>query len=258
MPYRALVLGIVVFWCWTTARLVRTELLPTGRETTPVPITYLWKLVFLHEEPSDLVLYNQQQRLGNLHIEPHRRVVNGDPGHHADHLITAVGGFSVELPWAAKQNVVLHALLQLDEHEQMRRLEVSAVFHEPKQRNAGTTVMLDGSSGTGLWHYSIRQGDTLIKEQAGTVASLLDTPELRSLGFDPANFTRIEQEQLAKASLSAHRGILSMHGDEIDTYVVSLKDGSGLEATLHLNQLGQILAVKTPAGIELLDGALTP
>ena len=258
MYYRALVLGIIVFWCWTTARLVRTELLPTGVEATPVPIAYLWKLVFLHEEPSDLVLYNQQQRLGNLHIEPHRHALNVDGSSSSNHAITAIGGFSVELPWAARQNIVLHALLKLDEHEQMQRLEISAVFHEPKQRNAGTTVTLDGSSSTGLWHYAVRQGDTLIKEQTGTVATLLDTPELRSLGFDPATFARIQQQQLAKASVSVHRGTLSMHGDDLDTYVVSFKDGNGLEATMHLNQLGQILAVKTFAGIELLDGALTP
>ena len=36
------------------------------------------------------------------------------------------------------------------------------------------------------------------------------------------------------------------------------KDASGLESTVDLNQLGQILAVRTPFGFELVDGVFAP
>ena len=257
MYYRALVVAIVGFWLWTTTALLRTEWFPAGAGQLPVPTAYLWKLVFLHQQSSDLIVYYHGQRVGSLHVQPHREAklsaANAPAG-----LLTAVGGFTVDTPWTAHQNVVFHGLLEMGDHDEVQRLELSAVFHEPRQPKAGWTLALDGEPRSGRWHYAMRQGDEIIREQTGTLAELLDFPELRSLGVDPATFGRFQQEQLAHASITAHRDKLQINGDEIDTYLVSLKDASGLESTIQMNQLGQILAVKTFVGVELLDGAFLP
>ena len=225
---------------------------------TEVPISYLWKLIFLHEESSDLAIYNRRQRLGSLHLQPHRQVANPPAEGEDVRRITAIGGFSLDLPGTSRQNVVVHGSLELDAHDAVRMLELSAVVHEPRPPTSGWTLVLDGHPDTGQWHYSIRQGDDVLREQTGTMSQLLAIPELRSLGIDPAGFAAAQQQQMTRMTVTAHRDKLRVNGDEIDTYVVDLKDANGFDCAIYLNQLGQILAVKSFTGIELLDNALTP
>ncbi len=256
--YRALVVGIIAFWLGMMVLLVRLEWFSPESESLSVPTAYLWKLMFLHEESSNLVLYNQRQRLGNLNIEPHRKSSAPGTPDDAGHFLNAMGVFSADLPWLGRQNVVLHGRMELDARNEVHQLHLSAVFHAPGQLTSGMTVVLDGTPVTGVWHYSVQRGDEMLSEDTGTVSHLLDRPELRALGIDPTALARIQQQQAANFSVTARHGKLLMNRDEIETYVVSLKDPNGLETTIHLNQLGQILAVRTFAGVELLDGALNP
>ena len=257
MYYRALVLGIVLFWLWTTAALVRTQWAPGISLPTEVPTAYLWKLLFLHEESSDLVLYNGQQRLGSFHVQP-RQTAGVGSSNTPSRRITAIGGFTVDLPGAARQNFVVHGLVEFGDGDKVQRLELSIVVHEPKQSVPAWTLVLDGQPTTGRWHYSVRQRDLLVREQTGTMAELLDLPELRSVGIDPVGIAKLQQEQLAHVTVTAHRDKLRINEDDVDTYAVVLKDANGLEATIYLSQLGQILAVKTFTSFELLDATLTP
>lgn len=258
MYYRLLVVGIVLFWLWTTGTLLRTEWNPRANRSAEVPIPFLWKLVFLHEESSDLIVYNRQERLGSLHLQPHHPGNSPSGGGDFPRSITAIGGFSLDLPGLPRQNVVVHGLMELDRHDVVQKLELSAVVHEPKQTTPGWTLVLEGRPDTGQWHYSVRQGDAVLREHTGTVSQLLDIPELRSLGFDAAALARMQQQRSVGVKIEAHRDKLRINGDDVDTYVVDLKDPNGFESTIHLNQLGQVLAVKTPTDIELLDSALLP
>ena len=258
MFYRALVGGIIFFWLWMTVLLARVTWFPDSSEPIPVPTSYLWKLVFLHEEPSDLVVYNQRQRLGNLHLQPHRQVTVTDGGDRTVRQLTAVGGFSLDLPWTGRQNVIMHGSMDLGEHDEVLKLRLSAVFHDPKPTAPGTTLEIDGSPETGRWHYVAQKGSETLDERTGTIAELLDRPELRAVGFDAATLARVQQEQASHVTVAARHGKLRVNHEEIDTYVLTAKDANGLESSVHLNQLGQVLAVKTFAGLELLDGAINP
>lgn len=255
MFYRAFVVGIVIFWGWMTCLLVRMEWSAGAGEAMSIPPSYVWKLMFLHEEGSDLVVYNGRQRLGSVHLQPRRGAGNGAGGGRA---LTGYGNFVVDLPGVPRQNAGFHGTLHLDQNNEAQQFQLTAVLRQPKQRDAGITLDLDGSPVTGRWHYAVRQGTELIRESTGTVAELLDVPELRALPFDPRNLLRAEQEQISRVTVSAHRGKLSMNGDDIETFVVSIKDGNGLENTVNVNPLGQVLAVKTFAGFNLLDEALSP
>ncbi len=257
--YRTLVVGIIAFWLGMTCLLVRLEWSPRNTDALEVPTAYLWKLMFLHEEASDLVVYHQHQRIGNLHLQPHRLPSETDGAESGTRQLSAVGGFSTDLPWIGRQNVVLHGSVDLGATNEVRALRLSAVFHPPGlPHNAGTTVQLDGHPASGVWHYSAQRGDETLAEDTGTVAHLLDRPELRAMGIDPASFARLQQQQAGGLTVTARHGRLRLNRDEIETYVVTLKDANGLEASVHLNQLGQILAVRTFAGVDLLDGALNP
>lgn len=256
--YRAFVGAIILFWLWMTALLVRGTWFPQSGEPIAIPTAYVWKLVFLHEEPSDLTVYNGRQRVGNLHLQPHRQMVERDGKNRTERQLKLVGGFNVDWAWTGRQSVILHGTLDLGEKDEITHLRLSAVFHDTRPTTPGTAVVLDGTPSADQWHYSVQQGDLMLEERSGSVAQMLDRPELRALGLDPAAFARVQGQQVSKASTTARRGKLQMNHDEIDTYVVTFKDGNGLESSVHLNQLGQILAVTTFAGLSLLDAALNP
>lgn len=254
MFYRALVVGIVLFWAGMTGLLVRLELAPGESEMLPVPTAHVWKLVFRHEEMSALTIFNGRQRLGELHLQPRQRSLNGGPFHQ----LVATGAFGLTLPGLGSQRVVMHGTLDLDEHEELQHVEIAANFHEIKQKPPGTTVIFDGEPPRGHWHYAVRQGEEVRKERSGTVEDLLDDPDLRALGFDPKVFAQIGRQQAGTTTITARHGTLHLNGEDVETYVVTIRQGDGLESSVHLNQLGQILAVKTFLGYDLYDEAFAP
>ena len=258
MFYRALVGAIILFWLTMTVLLARLTWFPQSAPPVEVPTAYLWRLMFLHEESSDLVLYNGRQRLGNLHFQPHRQAVAGDGSGRPVHQLTTAGGFNLELPWGERQSVIVRGYLDLGDQDEVVWVRLSAVFQTPKSLSPGTTFLLDGSPRLDRWHYSWQRGALPAEERTGTVAELLDRPDLRTLGLDPGAMIQAQSRRAGALTVTSHHGKLQMNRDEIDTYVVTIRDANGAEGSVHLNQLGQILAVKTSVGISLLEGTLNP
>ena len=254
MFYRVFILGIILFWGWMTASLLRLEWAPGEGQMLSVPTAHVWKLVFRHEEASDLVLFNGRRRLGTLHVQPRRQSTTGGPFHQ----LTATGAFALDLPGLTGERMVLHGTLDLDENEEIQHVELAANFHEPKQIQPGLTVIFDGQPSLGQWHYSLRRGEVVLKEKSGTVEALLDDPDLRAFGFDPGVLSRMGSQPGAATTVTARHGNLHLNGEDVETYVVTVRQGDGLESSFHLNQLGQILAVKTFLGYDLYDEALAP
>ncbi len=243
-----------MFWGWMTALLVRLEWAPGEGQMLTVPTAHVWKLVFRHEEASDLTLFNGRQRLGTLHLQPKQRSASGGPFHQ----LTGTGAFALDLPGLTGERMVLHGTLDLDEREEIQHVELAANFHEPKQKLPGITVVFDGQPPRSQWHYSIRRGEDILKEKSGTMETLLDDPDLRVTGFDPQVFSQMGRQQATATTVTARHGTLHLNGEDVETYVVTVRQGDGLESSVHLNQLGQILAVKTFLGYDLYDEAFAP
>ena len=254
MFYRAFVVGIVLFWVWMTALLVRFEYAPGEAQTLPVPTARVWDLLFEHEELSALTLFNGRQRLGELYVQPRKKAVGGG----SFRQLSGTGTFALDLPGLSGERMVFHGTMDLDDQSQIQHVELAASFHEPNQPQPGTTVTFDGQPPQDHWHYVIRQGSMILKENAGTVDHLLDDPDLRALGFDPKVFGQVGRQQVASATLTARHGTLHINGEDLESFVVIARQSDGPESSIYLNQLGRILAVKTFLGYDLYDAAFTP
>src|SRR5438270_10274709 len=77
MLYRLLATTIVLFWITMTALLVRNELGPGDTSLREVPVAHVAKMIFAHEQASDLVLYNENVVVGHLRIQPRIRTGDG-------------------------------------------------------------------------------------------------------------------------------------------------------------------------------------
>ena len=258
MFYRALTVGIVAFWLLMMGLLLRVELSSDEGELMPVPVDYVWKLMFLREQPSDLVLYNQHQRIGNFHLQPRRLPsgTNGAPG--PVRMLNGSGGLALNLPGLSGQNVTVRGSLEMDERNTAQRVGFNISLHAPGQAALGTILTLDGMPSRDEWHYQVRQGDTVLQENSGSAAALLGALNVGSWGFDPRAILQTEHEQSATAKPTARRGVLHTDSEDVEAFVVTVHRGETLETTVYVSQLGQILAIKTLGGYDLYDDTLSP
>ena len=255
--YRLSVAAIVAFWLLMAALLVRTELLPSRADSLPVPVGYVGRLVFRHELASDLVLFRQRRRGdGNFHLQPKRLTPNDARGG-GGNLLNVSGNFLLNLPGATGQRMVFHGVLETDDSGEVRHVDFSVSLHQPRQTAPGVTLHVDGSPAQRQWHYQMARGGETLHEGSGTPEQLLENFDLRAYGIDPGVFSRVGP-QAASVRLTAQRGKLRVGEDDIDTYVVTIHHSDALETTIHVSQLGQVLAVKTFLGFDLYDETISP
>ncbi len=258
MFYRVFAAGIVVFWLLMGTLLIRTELFPDRGSSLPVPVDYVGHLVFRHEQPSDLILYSQKRRMdGSFHLQPKRLSVSADGKTASGNLVMLSGNFLLTLPGLSGQRVIFHGSLELDDHEQVRRVDLSLSLHEPKQNTPGVSLHLAGSPAENQWRYQVAQGTQTLREGSGTPEEILDKLELRAYGIDARTLSRLGP-QASATTLTAHRGVLRINDEDIEDFEVTVHQGEGMETAIHVNQLGQVLAVKTFLGYDLYDETLSP
>ena len=51
---------------------------------------------------------------------------------------------------------------------------------------------------------------------------------------------------------------MRINDEDAETFVVTIHQGEGMDTEVHVNQLGQVLAVKTFLGYDLYDETLAP
>ena len=189
-----------------------------------------------------------------LNLQP-RRLGSGET---ETHQLTGSGSFALNLPGLLNQRLVLHGTFDFNAREELQHIEIALGLHQPRQNVPGTTFLLDGSPALDQWHYSLHRGNMVLKESAGRFAQLLDDPDLHALGFDPKLVGELSHQQASGTTITARHGTLRINGEEVETYLVTVQQAGGLESTVHLNQLGQILAVKTFLGYDLYNDEFTP
>ncbi len=258
MLSRVLATAIVLFWLAMSGLLVRLEFFPGAADLLPVPVDHLFKLMFLHEQASDLIVFRDGARIGDLHLQPHRFPAGAAGAGKSRNLLSGTGSMLLALSGIEAQHLTVRGALDLDESNAVQHFELTASLHDPGQKTPSLIIVCNGEPPADRYHYQIRQGDAVRAEQTGTASALLEQADLRGLGLNPAVLGTIATQQSAATQLSAQRGVLRSKGEDIETYDVLVRQGDTLAATLQLSQLGQVLAVKTFAGYSLLDQSLAP
>ncbi len=256
---RTLAAAILLFWGVMTVQLIRTEFFSAEGQSLPVPVDFVMKLMFHHEQMIDLILTSQGRRLdGTLHLQPKRLLVGMDGRETPVNLLTGTSSFALNLPETGVQRVVLRGLVELTDQQRCQRLEVTTSLHEARQVGPGLTLFLEGSPERDDWHYILRQAGETVREDTGSMAKIIAAADPHIPGLNFAGIQQIQRQQLASAHVTAHRGTLRLSGEPVDTYVISIEEGGMVAATVHFNQLGQILAIKTFTGYDLYDEGVTP
>ena len=247
MLYRLLTATIVLFWLTMTGLLVRRELGPGDSSLRAVPVAHVAKLMFVHEQPSDLQIYQEKLGVGRLQIFPHLRKEDGQ------RRIDLSGTLQVVLPGMPRQRVAWRGSLDLDSRLETQRFQLGLTFRAP---NTDSVELLLEPAAHRL-SYETRTGTRSIKrtyslDEKGAAAWLRDQ------GIDPAMLLSLHNPRSAPLVFKALQSSLAIRGEKVETYLLSAEQGGQTLLEAHVSQLGQILRVRTFAGYSAAPDDLAP
>jgi hypothetical protein len=248
VPSRIFSALIVSFWIVMTVLLVRLEVNPGKSDLLDVPPSHVFKLMFMHEQISQLDIVEDGKPVGTLMLHPKNET--------ATRLRSLIftGSLSTTLPGAAKkQRITWDGILEMDQAFGTRSLEFTVNLQEPPSH---LHAKLD--SVTGRADYEVTQdGHTLSKSsipmtQEGVAGLLRD-----QLGIDPSILQNVPAA-VSRPMLTARQTELDVHKEKIIAYKLSLMQGETTLADIYVSQLGQILTAKTLPGYNLYTEDMMP
>lgn len=249
MLYRLLATVIVLFWLTMTGLLVRKEFGLGDSSLREVPIAHVAKLLFTHEQPSDLQVYNERLAVGRLRIQPRLRKEDGQ------RKVDFTGTVQLLLPGVdGRQRVAWTGDLTLDSQLQAQRLKFALTYRAPAPHTLDLALDFPQkrvSYETRVDAIVAHRGEFSFDEAGVSVW-------LREQGIDPALVKSLSNPNSAPMQASARQASLTIRDEKIDTWLVSVEQGGQTMLEAHVSQLGQILRLRTFLGYSAAPEDLAP
>jgi hypothetical protein len=255
MLHRATAILVVAFWLTMIGLLVRKEAGPEGSSLREVPVGHVMKLLLMHEQKSDLNIYSEKLRLGFLRIHPqmHKR--------ERSRVIDFSGHVQLMVPGMERQRVQWDGELELEKTLATRRFAIGLTFRDPAQRAALASrlqVTVEPEKNRLTW--SLNNGDSL-PELPHTYT--LDDAGLQMALSELADPTVVEMlrgqtRSAAAPVVKAHQSSILIHGQRMDTYLVTVEQSGQTLLEFDVSQLGSIVRAKTLIGWSLAPDDLMP
>ena len=258
MLYRTCAAVIVVFWLIMAGLLVRQHVGEGDAALREVPVAHVVKLLLMHEQPSDLNIFSDKRRLGQMRIHP--RFLAAE----RSRVIEFSGNLLTTLPGAERQRILWEGSWELEKTLTTRRFTITLTLRESSGKDATAyrtmvTVTPSANPAENLLRWTLHRGDRLIENRRISLdAAGLDTA-LREL-VDPSMLQMVQGQTRAMTPpvIKAHQSTMLIHGERIDTYLVSIEQNGQTLIEADISQLGQILRAKTLIGYTLMPDDLVP
>ena len=248
MLSRFLSIVIVLFWITMTGLLVRNEWWPDHSRLRVIPMEHVARLLWLHEQSSDLTIWNDGQRLGHLTLHPRRGEADDM------RLLDYSGNLQLRLPGSNKQRISWDGTVELDKKWEMQSLLLGVGVREPSQMRAELLVRPRANSA----HYRLLNAGRELQSEDFTLDEAGMKKMMELLEIDPIMVQTFRPSQPAAPVFTAEQSSLTLHGEKIDTYLLSMQQSGQTLFELHISQLGQVLQVKTLVGYSMVPEDLTP
>jgi hypothetical protein len=231
-----------------TSLLIRLEINPDNSNLLTLPPSHVFKLMFMHQQISDLTITQQGKPIGNLMLRPK---MDADLG---TRTLIFTGGFSFLAPGAQKkQRITWDGNLVMDRAFNTLSMALTASLQDPPYRihlnvdplakRADYDIQLSG--------HPIKQSSIALNQEG--VSSLLRD----ELGVDPG-ILQNAPVSVGTPTLTAKQTELTIRKEKVVAYLLTLKQGETTVAEIYVSQLGQVLTAKTLIGYDLSTEDLTP
>ena len=250
MFQRIAIVFVVFFWLMMNGALIRLYLHPESSEILTIPVEHVAKQVFLHEQQSNLTIFQSGQRVGGVVIRPHRQDAKGL------RLVDFSGTLTVHLPLVTSQRIAWHGEVQMDRAFALKDMDLHLVSQDP---SLATDVHLQPDKH--LASYSVKQGDQTVTESSMTLDQAGAQSLVQSLGIEPNVLSQVNAVAVQSANafrVSAREGQLLIHGERTDVFHIVIRQSESPIVEADISQLGQVLAIKTALGYSLAPEDLSP
>lgn len=249
MLYRVFAAAIVLFWITMTGLLLRNEVRPGDSALRAVPVAHVVRMIFQHQQPSDLNIVSEKLRLGQIHLNPRLDPTTGL------RLLGFKGHLSFAVPGARRQRVAWDGDLEMDKARAVQRFRLGFTVHEPAFLHSEIFA----------W-----PGENRARLEMRTKNGTLETREfsldeegarevLEQFGFDPALLVPSQRPLATPAPrVTARQSTFTIHGERIETYRLTVEAGGQTWAECHVDQLGRIVHATTLLGYTLAPDDFTP
>lgn len=249
MLHRLAAFAIVAFWFVMTLLLVRSEVSPEASRLREVPIGHVLKTLFLHEQPSDLSIFNGPAPIGNVRFHP-----RNTPGGHS-RMLDITGELQLKLGDDQRTRVGWIGLLELTPAYALRSAKWTVTVLDPGYLRVEIDTPGDGTAG----RFTVRSREGVIQEgdipaDRGALAGLAGQMELG------ANFAAIAKQgsETSPPIVRARQSSLHWRGEKTETWLITIEQSGQTLIEAHVSQLGQVLHATTLLGYTLRSTDLFP
>ena len=240
--------AIVLFWLTMTALLVRTEMWPNHSSLRAVPIEHVAKLMWLHEQASDLNIWNDTMRVGHLTLHPKIREADGA------RVLEYSGNLQVRLPGSPRNRISWDGIAEFDADLHLRSLLLGLGMKEPSLMRAEIFVKPGENRAT----YRLFNAGRETESEDFTLDEAGLKKVLAQVDLDPALYDTFRSSGAATPIIAAQQSSIKIHHERIDTYLVEVRQGGQTLLEAHISQLGQVLRMRTLVGYSLAPDDLMP
>lgn len=240
---------IVGFWLAMTGLLVIRELYPNATDLNSIPVGHVGRLMFQHEQASDLEIYDDGANVGYLRIEP------GWTPDRRLRLLKTHGNMALNLP-GITQRISWIGGIKLDGAFSVRALEINLSTGEPAQQ---MDIAYDAA--TNITRYTLRVGGRAYDRNEFTIDEAGITNLLGQLGFGGDFLAQFHSKraEIPPPTFSAIQSSVTINGESIATFLLSMKLGGQTLWESHVSQLGQVLKARAPIfGYRLVPTGVKP
>ena len=237
MLHRLVATCIIAFWIAMTTLLVIQQMYPETANINAVPMPFIGRLVFQHQQATDLNIYDKDKNVGFLHLQP--RIDNATGAR----IIELSGNTVYNLPGSDAKRIAWHGNIEMDSTFATKQIYLGISLQGPGQQ-----LVLHISPATKTVHYATRNGSVIVEEDTLTLDENGITSLLTQAGISPAmlsQFTGQNAAQLAPV-FSAQQSSVSINGETATTFLLTLKIGGQPVIDMHVSQLGQVLKASVP------------
>jgi hypothetical protein len=247
MLYRAAAILVVIFWLTMTGLLLRNEVRPGDSALREVPVGHVVKLLFHHQQTSDLNIVNDRLRLGRLRILPQSDKTTGL------RVIAFDGDLHLTVPGAKRQRVAWKGELEMDKALVTQRFQLGVTTHDPMEIRSEIVVLPKEN----VARYQVSAGGT-VERQEFSLDERGARQVFQQLGIDPEMLPAAQMPHPKPPTVRAQQSSMEIHGERMDTYLVTVESNGQTWLECHVDQLGKIVKATTLLGYTLTPDDITP
>lgn len=229
---------IAVFWLLMWGMLLRTELRPQGASLREVPLEHVEKLIFRHEEGSNLVIHSDGVRIGQMQVVPHA-------GPDDQKIVDCTGGIQIRMPDGNRERVSWKGSIEMNDAFAVQLLHIIvAISPTATASNIEVTINPVEKWASYVW----KNGPEVLDQQTFPLTADGLGKLAEHLGIEPG---MIQSTSLSKGTglhLTAHQSSYLVHNEKVETYEVAAEQNEQTLLDIQISQLGVILQATTIFG----------